>query len=485
MAYRYGNRYQMTLLPKRIEDYVGADDPVRAYDAFVEAIDLEELGIQSEPGKVGNSEYDPKAMLKLYVYGYSYGWKSSRKLERALHHNLSFIWLMGGLTPDHKTIAEFRRRNKKALKELIKRCARMCIKLNLIEGNVLFVDGTKIRASASRDKNNTRQHCEERLAELDKRIEELLEECERIDEEEKEEGSWVKMEKELAEKEAYRTRIREILKRFEEEEEKGKEPKTINQTDPESALMRSVQGSHASYNVQSVVDDKHGLIVHVDAVSDSSDVNQFANQITQAEMVTGKECEVGCADAGYADTEELGKIDGRGTKVIVPSQRQALHNKEEKPFRKDKFTYDKGHDCYYCPEGHKLVYEGKQDEGKKVAYRIADASICKQCRHYGECTNSKSGRKIVRLVQEEVKERLERQYEQPGSQEIYARRKARVEHPFGHIKRNLGMTNFLLRGREGAQAEISIAATCFNIARMITLFGGVKGLIGQFATLHC
>ncbi len=484
MAYRYGGRCQMSLLPKSVEEYVGSDDPVRVYDAFIDALDLEKLGIQIDPRKVGNAEYDPKTMLKLLVYGYSYGWKSSRKLERAAHHNLSFIWLIGGLMPDHKTISEFRRRNKKALKGIIRQCTRMCIELDLIDGNVLFVDGTKIRANASRGKNHTRQYYEEQLGEIDKRIEELLEECERIDGEEGEQGSWVKMEKELADNEEYRNRVRGVLNRFEEEEERGKDPRTINQTDPESALMRSAQGSHANYNVQSVVDDKHGLIVHIDAVSDSNDVNQFANQITQAETVTGKDCEVGCADAGYADTEELEKIDRRGTKVIVPSQRQALHNPEEKPFSKNRFVYDKEQDCYYCPEGHKLTYEGKQAGGKKLAYRITDAGICKQCKHTGECTNSRTGRKIVRLSLEDVKERLERQYEQPASGEIYARRKARVEHPFGHIKRNLGMTNFLLRGREGAQAEISIAATCFNIVRMITLIGGVKELIGQFAALQ-
>lgn len=485
MAYRYGNRHQIALFPKSIEDYVGADDPVRVYDAFIDTIDLEKLGIEINPSKVGNAEYDPKAMLKLFVYGYSYGWKSSRKLERALHHNVSFMWLMGGLRPDHKTIAEFRRKNKKALRELLKHCAHMCIELDLLEGNVLFVDGTKIRANASRGKNFTKQQCEKELAEVEKRIDELLEECEQIDEEEKDEGSWVKMETELAENKHYRTRIREVLKQFEEEEQqKGKASKTINLTDTESALMRSVQGSHASYNVQSVVDDKHGLIVHMDAVSDTSDVNQFAKQVVQAETVTGKECEVGCGDAGYADTEELQKIDRRGTKVIVPSQRQALHKKEEKPFRKDKFIYDKEQDCYCCPEGHKLIYEGKQDGGNKMAYRISDADICKKCRHYGQCTDSQSGRKIVRLVQEEVKERLERQYEEPESQQIYARRKARVEHPFGHIKRNLGITNFLLRGREGAQAEISIAATCFNLVRMISLLGGVTEVIVRFATLQ-
>ena len=209
--------------------------------------------------------------------------------------------------------------------------------------------------------NIVRKSC----SEIDKRIDELLEECERIDEEETEEGSWVKMEKELADNEGYRNRIREVLKRFEEEEEKGKAPKTINLTDPESALMRSVQGSHASYNVQSVVDDKHGLIVRVDAVSDSSDVNQFANQITQAETITGKECEVGSADAGYADTEELEKIDRRGTKVVVPSQRQALHNPEEHPFRKDKFVYDKEQDCYFVRKGTSLSTRGNKTKAKR------------------------------------------------------------------------------------------------------------------------
>ena len=119
MAYRYGDRCQMTLLPKSIEQYIPEDDPVRAYDAFVEALDFKELGIRIEPNNVGNSQYDPKAMLKLYVYGYSYGVKSSRKLERASHHNLSFIWLMGGLKPDHKTIAELRQKNKKAISAMM------------------------------------------------------------------------------------------------------------------------------------------------------------------------------------------------------------------------------------------------------------------------------------------------------------------------------------------------------------------------------
>ena len=169
MAYRYGNRHQMSLLPQSIEEYIPQDDPVRAYDVFVEALDFNKLEIEINPHKVGNSEYDPKGMLKLFVYGYSYGTKSSRKLERETYHNLSFIWLMGGLKPDHKTIAEFRRKNKKSIQKVLKQCARMCIKLDLIAGNVLFVDGTKIRANASVSHTHEKAWYEERLKEIDQR----------------------------------------------------------------------------------------------------------------------------------------------------------------------------------------------------------------------------------------------------------------------------------------------------------------------------
>ena len=130
MAYRYGNRHQMELLPLCIEEYVGSDDPVRVYDAFVETLNFNELKLHLDAHKVGCPEYNPKAMLKLLLYGYSYGLRSSRKLERATYHNVSFIWLMGGLKPDHKTIAEFRRKNKAVLKNVLKACARLCIKLN-------------------------------------------------------------------------------------------------------------------------------------------------------------------------------------------------------------------------------------------------------------------------------------------------------------------------------------------------------------------
>ena len=470
MAYRYGNRDQMGLLPLSIEEYVAADHPVRAYDVFVETLDFPALGIELDSCQVGNSEYDPKAMMKLLVYGYSYGVRSSRKLERETHQNLAFIWLMGGLKPDHKTIAEYRRKNKKALKKVLKQCAGLCIQLDLIDGNALFVDGAKVRANAARLQTHDRAYYERQMSEIEERIEQLLEECEKADQQEEGEGSWVAMDQGLADESRLKGKIEEVLKAF-----SGAGREQVNRTDPDCAVMHSVQGSHASYNVQSVVDEKHGLIVHAEAVSETSDVNQFARQIEQANEVLPEPCKVACADAGYADTEELEKIDAQGIKVVVPSQRQALHE-EEGPFSKGHFRYDREQDCYWCPAGQRLSYGGTDKSNGKRHYQISRGEVCRRCEHYGSCTKAKKGRKIIRLALEEVKDRLEAQYEEVASQEIYARRKARVEHPFGHIKRNLQTNAFLMRGRDGVNAETSLLATCFNLARMITLFG-VSGLI--------
>jgi hypothetical protein len=353
----------------------------------------------------------------------------------------------------------------------------MCIKLDLIAGNVFFVDGTKIRANAGRDRTHDKAYYEQRLVNIDSRIEQLLADCESADQSEDGLSSYVSMDKKLTNSQHLKERIKEVMVFFE-----ASDKKQINQTDPDCAIMHSIQGSHASYNVQSVVDDEHGLIVQIEATNDTNDVRQFARQIDQANELMETPCKVACADAGYADTEELQKIDGQGIKVIVPSQRQALHE-EEGSFSKSHFTYDKEQDCYICPEGHRLLYSYTNEKKGKRQYRMEDKKFCHRCRHYGQCTKSERGRNIIRLYNEEAKLQLDAQYQEAESQKIYARRKTKVEHPFGHIKRNLKTDAFMLRGREGVQAESSLLATCFNVARMITIFG-VGALIDKLNGLN-
>lgn len=464
MAYRYGDREQTQLLPQSIEDYVAADAPVRVYDAFIEALSLKDLGIAYDPHKMGNPEYNPKAMLKLLVYGYSYGVRSSRRLEREACYNLSFIWLTGGLQPDHKTIAEFRRQHKSALQQVLKQCARMCLRLNLIAGNTLFVDGTKIRANAGWKEQWTKARAQKALAKIDERILALLAECESTDAEETSSGSFIKIAKELQDQTTLKNKVEQVLAELQTEDD------SLNTTDPDCKPMHSTKGTFPSYNAQHVVDAKHGLIVHADAVSDATDVYQFAQQIDQANQTLIQPCSTACADAGYANIKEENKIDTQHIQVVVPTNIQA-REREAGPFAKSKFTYDAERNEYRCPEGHPLTYKGYDSSNHKHEYRIHAKETCLTCPHFGVCTNSRHGRRIKRLDLEEVKLKLEAQYASPEGQAIYKLRKQNAELPFGHVKRNLGVQSYLLRGREGAKAETSILATCFNLARMMTLIG--------------
>jgi len=474
MAYRYGDRLQKTLFPQSIDEYIPQDAPVRAYDAFVEALSFEQMGIQLEPHKVGCPQYDPKIMLKLLVYGYSYGVRSSRKLERETHYNLSFIWLTGGLKPDHKTIAEFRRRNKSSLRKVLKQCARLCVELGLIEGNTLFVDGTKIRANASIKNSWTKERCEKYLKNIDKRIKQILSECESVDEKEKDQSSLIELGAELKDQVKLKSKIKAVLKEISEENKRS-----TNTTDPDCVKVRSRQGSHAGYNAQAVVDEKHGLIVSSDVVNENNDLHQFANQIEKANETLQKNCQTACADAGYAGYDEIEKIDKQGIKVIVPSQKQATGESKTGPFDKLHFKYDRKNDCYICPGGEVLTYRRTEPEKRRRVYRIK-RSVCQQCRYFGECTTAKIGRKVTRLLKEDLKAKLEAQYEQAESQKVYKLRKQKVELPFGHIKHNLKAGSFLLRGIDGVKAEASLLASCFNIARMISIIG-VQGLLVSLA----
>ena len=473
MAYRYGDRKQRILFPQSIDEYISQDAPVRAYDVFVDALDFDQLGIKVEPHKVGCPQYDPKIMLKLLVYGYSYGVRSSRKLERETHYNLSFIWLTSGLKPDHKTIAEFRRNNKAALAKVLKQCARLCIDFGLIEGNTLFADGSKIRANASINSNWTKDRCLKRLEKIDNRIAEILSECEQVDQEECDNPSMVKMEKELADNETLKAKVMDILNKLNVE---GKN--SINATDPDCTKIHSRQSSHAGYNAQTVVDEKHGLIVSCDVVNENNDMNQFAEQVDKANETLGKKCQVACADSGYSDIDELEKIDRQKIKVIVPSTRQAS-GKELGEFNVSNFKYDRTRDCFICPAGKVLKYRNTEVKKRRKVYRVK-RSVCRLCHHFGVCTTAKNGRKVTMLLKEDLRQKLERQYEQPDSQNIYKLRKQKVELPFGHMKHNLNLSGFLLRGLDGVKAEFSILSTCFNIARMISIIG-VQGLLAVLA----
>ena len=366
MALRQGNRQQMEFLPPSIEQYVAADAPVRVYDIFVDSLNLQELGIKIDPLKEGNPSYDPRLMLKLLVYGYSYGIRSSRKLERETYYNLSFIWLMGGLKPDHKTIAEFRRNNKEALKRALVQCVRLCLKLNLIDGNILFVDGSKIRGNASIKNTWTKEKGNKVLEKAEKRIEEIIREADIIDEEEASLPSLTTLRNDLVKAGTLKEKVEGIMAEVEQSNKKN-----LNIVDKECTSINSIHGTGAGYNAQIVVDDKNGLIVSGDAVSTNTDLGQFSEQIDKARLELGKQCQIGVADSGYAWTDDLGKIDKQGIQVIVPTQRIAS-GKKVGEFDKRNFLYEAESDCYTCPSGEVLKFSGLDKKSNTRIYRLEE-----------------------------------------------------------------------------------------------------------------
>jgi transposase len=455
----------MEFLPPSIEQYVAADAPVRVYDIFVDSLNLQELGIKIDPLKEGNPSYDPRFMLKLLVYGYSYGIRSSRKLERETYYNLSFIWLMGGLKPDHKTIAEFRRKNKEGLKRALVQCVRLCLKLNLIDGNILFVDGSKIRGNASIKNTWTKEKGKKVLEKAEKRIEEIIREADIIDEEEASLPSLTTLRNDLVKTGTLKERVEGIMMELEQSEKKN-----LNTVDNDCTSINSVHGTGAGYSAQIVVDDKNGLIVSGDAVSTNTDLGQFSGQIDKAQLELGKNCQIAVADSGYAWTDDLGKIDGQGIQVIVPTQRIAS-GKKIGEFDKQNFRYDCENDCYTCPRGELLKYAWYDKKNNTRMYRLEKEGVCLGCAAFGKCTRARGGRKIMRLVQEELRDRLEKEYALPWNQAIYKRRQQKVELVFGHLRRNLGVQSFLLRGLEGVKAEVALLSICFNVRRMLSILG--------------
>ena len=484
MAYKTGNQMQTIYLPPIIDDYVSKDAPVRIYDAFVDSLNFYDLGISLEASVHGGADsYWPKQLLKLLLYGYSTGTRSSRKLEKACHENLSFIWLMGGLTPDYRTISRFRSDHKEAITKVLKQCVRMCLKLDLVEGNVFFTDGSKFRANASINNTRSKEGCEQYIKNIEEQIEKVVNESDQIDAKEQDDKSLIKLKEQVHDKAKLINKMKDVLNTLNTQNKQN-----INSTDTDSVKAKSRQGTHAAYNVQSTVDGKHGLIIQAEAVSQSNDFNQLSVQTQAAADNIGKTPQYTCADAGYSDVEDIKKIEPQ-ISVIVPSADQAQEDKGLNPihpFDKTHFIYDAHTDEYICPNNKHLKSGGFTDSThQKIRYQ-AKASECQACPHFGsdsdQCTQSPNGRRIVRLADAEFKEQLEAKYKLPENQAIYKLRKETVEHPFGHIKRNLGASQFMLRGRPKVNAEVSLLATCFNLARMITIAGGISQLLDQLVS---
>ena len=458
------DRYQATLFPERLDDYVGEDDPVRVIDVFIDDLDISGLGFKSEPAATGRPGYHPKMMLKLYVYGYLNRVQSSRRLEREAQRNIELMWLTGRLAPDFKTLADFRKDNGEAIRLVCREFVMLCKKLNLLSAKLVAIDGSKFKAVNSRDRNFTRAKMKRRLEAVESSIERYLTELDEADERELDDDDAETLKEKVS-------KLKEELKRLKKLEARMLEApdQQLSLTDPDARSMNSRGTGVVGYNVQSAVDAKHHLVVTHGVSNLGSDRGQLSTMAEEAQTVLGVERLEAVADKGYYNGEELLACEQANIIAYVPKPRTSP-NKAKGLYDRSRFKYLKRSDTYRCPAGERLTHRMTTTEQGKTIRRYW-SSACSGCMLKPKCTTGKE-RRISRWEHEDVLERAEKRLKKRP--EMMRARRSLVEHPFGTLKSWAGSTPLLTKTLPGVSTEISLHVLAYNMKRAINLVGTQK-----------
>jgi transposase len=459
------DRSQTLLLPEAVDDYVGADNPVRFIDAFVDGLDLAAAGFaRVAPKATGRPGYAPADLLKLYIYGYLNRVRSSRRLEAETHRNIEVIWLLRHLKPDFKTIADFRRDNRAAFRPLFREFVLLCRQLDLFGRELLAVDGTRIKAVNNKDRNFTRASLQKFIELADAKLDDYLQRLDQSDAtESKTGGSRVKnLAEKIAAVRTRRTRCKDMLVQLDQTGEDQ-----ISLTDPDSRAMAAHTRVAVGYNVQIAVDVKHKLIVEQQVTNQVVDLGLLTETAKPAKEVLGVETIEVVADKGYFKIEDIEACEKAGIVAYVPRPQRGPSVKAGL-FRKDEFQYDATTDSYVCPAGQRLhPYSSSLLRGlKKINY--VNKLACDNCTIRSQCTGGKF-RTVSRLENEAVLDQMAaRLAKRPG---VLDRRRETVEHPFGTIKQWMNQGAFLMRGIEKVRAEFSLTALAYNLRRVLNIVG--------------
>src|SRR5262244_1289831 len=460
------DRGQNTLFPASLDDYVTEDNPVRAVDVFVDGLDLDKLGfIGVQPLDTGRPGYHPGIMLKLYIYGYLNRIPSSRRLERECQRNIEMIWLTGQLAPDFKTIADFRKDNGKAIREVCREFVALCRKLDLFSEASVAIDGSKFKAVNARDKNFTEAKMKRRLERIDESIARYLSQLETADRH----GDAVP--------EAKIVRLKDKIEKLKEEivrlnainaEMMKSEDKQISLTDPDARSM-ATSGKDTGivgYNVQIAVDTQHHLIVAHEVTNVGTDRHQLANIAGQARDEMAVETLDAVADRGYFSGKDILECENAGISVTLPKP-MTSNSKAEGRFGKQDFRYVAQEDIYICPAGERLAYHYTNEENGLLLHRYW-TNACQSCAIKHSCTTGKE-RRITRWEHEHVIEAVQRRLDEHP--EKMRQRRETVEHPFGTIKARMGATHFLMKTLPRVASEMALHVLAYNMTRVMSIIG--------------
>jgi transposase len=461
------SRDQVKLLPDCLDDYVGENNVARAIDVFVDGLDLASLGFTNAQLRTcGRPPYDPAMLLKLYIYGYLNRTRSSRRLENLAWTNVEVMWLCGKVAPDDRCIADFRKDNGGAIKKAFREFGVMCGRLGLYGGKDVSADGTKIRANTNRHNVYTRNGTDALIAKVNEKIEKYLKLLDETDAAEASEPqiseSTVKAILEsLAEK---HERLAGLQKQIEENHGEA-----VSLVDPDARIMRTNGDGRtldACYNVQTVADNKHGIVADFEVTSDGNDSGKLNAMTESAKSIIGvEEINVG-ADKGYYDSDEIAKCEQNGTTTYVPPVKVSEHAPDRK-YDRASFAYDAENDCYTCPDGQKLFYNSAKQAKESRLYENPKA--CKSCPNREKCTTAKK-RRIYRLKNQDALERNNERMKTEAGAAKYRERSQTIEHIFGTIKAVWGYRQFLCRTQERTSAEQSLAFLAYNFRRAYNVF---------------
>jgi transposase len=466
------DRGQSTLLPECLDEWIDESNPVRAVDAFVDALDLGKLGFEGVvPEVTGRPSYHPSALLKLYIYGYLNRVQSSRRLEREAGRNLEVIWLLGRLVPDDKTIADFRKDNGSAIRKVCAQFVALCRDLGLLSKASVAIDGSKFKAVNNRDRNFTRAKVERRRAQLEESVARYLSQLDTADLQEPSEALAAKtahLKEKLAKLESEMQRLSAMEKQM-----LASPDQQISLTDPDSRSMAtSGRGSGVvGYNVQVAVETEHHLIVTHEVTNSGSDRAQLANMGRQAREALGVDKLEAVADRGYYNSTEIKACDDAGVAVTLPKP-MTSGAKSDGRFGKQDFVYNAAEDVYRCPAGEKLGYRMTTEQDGKMMRRYW-TNACPNCLLKSKCTTGNE-RRIPRWEHEHVLEAAQKRLDE-NPQAMRARRET-VEHPFGTLKMRMGATHFLMKRLPNVATEMALHVLAYNLTRVMNIVG-VKPLL--------
>src|SRR5674476_39872 len=418
------SRDQITLLPECLDDYIGEDNPVRIIDLFVDELDVAGLGFDgAAPALTGRRGYHPSILLKIYIYGYLNRIQSSRRLEREAQRNVELMWLTGRLAPDFKTIADFRRDNGKGIRNVCKRFVEMCRQFNLFTQAVIAIDGSKFKAVNNRDKNFTPHKLEQRMKQIDDRIERYMNALDTADRTQPVEAETKTrhLQEKLAKLRQQMQYLREVEPRLKQQPDEQ-----LSQTDPDARSMAtSGRGTGmVGYNVQTAVDAEHHLIVAHEVTNLGHDRTQLEPMAVKAQAATGCEQITALADRGYFNGDQVLACEGTGVLPCIPKT-DTSSAAQRGFFTRHDFVFDAENDHYTCPAGEKLTRSRPRSDRKDDLDEYRHLTACFTCPLKPKCTPDKLKR-FKRWKHEGVLDKMQARLDHmPGAMGI---RRQTVEH---------------------------------------------------------